>query len=90
MYILTKNGAVRANETVRTPLFRDGYSLSHLDVGRQAPAVEYLTNQYWAGKTVFGAAAIRKAISEGMLNKHEFTGTDGLVIDVNRASEKAC
>lgn len=87
VYVLTNTGAIRANEGVKIPIFRDGYDLSQLDVGRQAPAVEYLTVQQWAGKTVLGAATVRKAISDGLLNGKAFKGVDGLVLD-NETGEK--
>lgn len=87
VYVLTNAGAIRANEGVKIPLFRDGYDLSQLDVGRQAPAVEYLTAQHWLGGTVLGVASIRKAMKVGLINGNALAGADGLVLD-NETGEK--
>lgn len=89
VFVLTNTGALRANEGVRLPLFRDGYDLSQLDVGRQAPAVEYLTAQHWAGKTVFGAASVRKAIADGVIKELGLRGADGLVLDAETGEQRA-
>lgn len=89
VYVLTNTGAIRANEGVRMPLFRDGYDLSQLDVGRQAPAVEYLTAQHWAGKTVLGAASLRKAIADGILKGSGLQGADGLIVDTETGEQRA-
>lgn len=80
-YVLTKAGAIQANEGVKVPLFRDGYALSQLDVGRQALAVAYLTGQHRSGKTVLGAASLRKALQDGLLTDMDSSGADGIVVD---------
>lgn len=89
VYVLTNTGAIKANEGVRFPLFRDGYDLSQLDVGRQAPAVEYLTAQHWAGKTVLGSASLRKAMADGILKGEGLRGADGLVLDTETGEQRA-
>lgn len=89
VYVLTNTGAIKANEGVRLPLFRDGYALSQLDVGRQAPAVEYLTAQHWAGKTVLGSASLRKAMADGIVKGDDLRGADGLVIDAETGEQRA-
>ncbi|MBH1994803.1 MAG: hypothetical protein I8H90_10805 [Burkholderiales bacterium] len=81
VYVLTGAGALRANEGVRVSLFKDGYDLSQLDVGRQAPAVEYLVGQHRQGKTVLGAASLRSALKAGVVAGEGLTGADGLVFD---------
>lgn len=89
VYVLTAAGALRANDGVRVPLFRDGYDLSQLDVGRQAPAVEYLAGQHRQGKTVLGAASLRSALKAGVVAGEGLTGADGLVFDPETGEQRA-
>lgn len=89
VYVLTAAGAIQANEGVKIPLFKDGYDLSQLDVGRQGPAVEYLTQQHRNGKTVLGAASLRKALRDGMLTGRGWDGADGLVFDSETGEQHA-
>lgn len=83
VYILTKAGAARANESMARELFRHGYDLSQLDSARQRPAVDYLITQHHAGKTVMGIAGLRKAMEIGLVDVKELEGADGLVLDGN-------
>lgn len=81
VYILTKAGALRANEGLTHPLFRHGYDLSHLDSARQRPAVDYLITQHHQGKIAMGIAGLRKAMELGLIQERGFRGADGVVID---------
>jgi hypothetical protein len=89
VYILTKAGAIRANEGLTHELFRHGYDLSQLDSARQRPAVDYLIEQHHAGKTVMGMAGVRKAIEIGLLDEMGFAGADGFVTDATTGEFKA-
>ncbi|WP_295997995.1 hypothetical protein [Rugamonas sp.] len=89
VYVLTSTGAIQANEGVKVPLFKDGYDLSQLDVGRQGPAVDYLTAQHRIGKTVLGAASLRKALRDGVVMGKGWAGADGLVFDSETGMQRA-
>lgn len=89
VYVLTKAGALRANEGVKVELFKDGYDLSQLDVYRQRVAVDYLIAQHQAGRTVLGAAGVRKGCAEGVLKAGVLKGADGLVLDNESGLQKA-
>jgi len=81
VYILTKRGAVRANEGLTQEMFRHGYDLSQLDSARQRPAVDYLISQHHQGKVVMGMAGLRKAMEAGVIQNKGLKGADGLVYD---------
>jgi hypothetical protein len=81
VYILTKSGALRANEALTHPLFRHGYDLSQLDSARQRPAVDYLITQHHQGKIAMGIAGLRKAMEMGLIEQDGLRGADGVVID---------
>lgn len=86
VYVLTTKGAAYANGNLEMSCFKPGYDLSQLDVARQAPAVEFLTEQHRKGHTVFGMAAVRKLIEDGILDK-VLKGADGIVM--NSATDQA-
>lgn len=88
VYILTKAGAIRANEGMSEELFRHGYDLSQLDSARQRPAVDYLIAQAHEGKVVLGIAAIRKGLEIDFFNGLNVDGIDGFVFDTEKQSAK--
>jgi hypothetical protein len=88
VYILTKAGAVRANEGRSVELFRHGYDLSQLDLARQRPAVDYLITQAHEGKVVLGSAAIRKGLKIDFFDGLNVEGIDGFVFDTETQSAK--
>jgi hypothetical protein len=81
VYILTKAGAIRANEGQPLELFRHGYDLSQLDSARQRPVVDYLIAQSRENKVVLGIAAVRKGLEVGFFNGLTVNGIDGFVFD---------
>jgi hypothetical protein len=89
VFVLTKAGAIRANEGLTHQLFRHGYDLSQLDSARQRPAVDYLITQHHEGQTVLGLAGVRKAIEVGMLGVKGLRGADGFVENHETGEVKA-
>jgi hypothetical protein len=89
VYVLTKPGAVRANQGLTHELFRHGYDLSQLDSARQRPAVDYLITQHHEGKTVMGLAGVRKAMKVGMISEKGMKGADGFVVNNETGEFKA-
>jgi hypothetical protein len=88
VYILTKTGALRANEGMSHDFFRHGYDLSQLDTARQRPAVDYLIKQHHEGNLVMGIAGLRKVIELG-LGEVGLKNADGLVVDSRTGEFKA-
>ena len=80
VYVLTRAGARLANEPLTAQIFKDGYDLSQLDVGRQRVAVSFLIEQQHAGRIVLGRAATRGAISSKILDR-ELGGSDAVIYD---------
>ena len=88
VFVLTKAGAVRANEGLNYPLFAHGYDLSQLDSARQRPAVNYLIEQHHNGKTVFGLAGLRRALKVGIISDERVKGADGFICDATTGEFK--
>lgn len=80
VYVLTRAGARLANEPLTAEIFKDGYDLSQLDVGRQRVAVDFLIEQQRKGQIVLGRAAIRGAISAKILDRR-LAGSDAVAYD---------
>ena len=88
VYILTKTGAIQANEGLNVEIFRHGYDLSQLDSARQRPVVDYLIGQAHKGKAVMGVAAIRKGLEIGFFGNLKINGVDGAVFDATTGNNK--